>query len=183
MTTTTTTPKPPIRRMRRVGATRAARDKARTTADARLRALLRFRWYTLLGRSDVVPPWRDCFGTFYTWAKPLFQHGHCLARIDPELPYGPDNCRFVERGEITTRSLNAAAARARARYRDRILNAIPAEPAGRGLAPRPVRCVELDRVFPSLTSAAEAAGVQVNAITVALRAHGRAAGYRWEYVE
>ena len=178
----TTEPKPPVRRMRRVGATRAARDKARTTADARLRALLRFRWYTLLGRSDVVPPWRN-FDAFYAWAKPLFRHGHCLARIDPALPFGPDNCRFVERGEITTRTLNAAAARARARSRDRILTAIPAEPAGRGLAPRPVRCIELDRVFPSLTSAAAAAGVQVNAITVALRAHGRAAGYRWEYVE
>jgi hypothetical protein len=179
--TTTPSPKPPVRRMRRVGATRAARVKARATAEARLRALIRFRWYTLLGRSDVVPAWRD-FDTFFAWAKPRFLHGHCLARIDPELPFGPDNCRFVERGEITTRSLNAAAARARARSRDRILNAVPAEPAGRGLA-RPVRCIELDRTFPSLTSAAEAAGVQINAITVALRAHGRAAGYRWEYVE
>jgi hypothetical protein len=169
--------------MRRVGAAKAARDAARDTEASRVRHLLQMRWNTLLGRSEVVPPWRDCFGTFYTWAKPLFRHGHCLDRIDPELPYGPDNCRFVERGEIVTRTLNAAAARARARSRDRILTAIPREPAGRGLAPRPVRCVELDRVFPSLTSAAEAAGVQVNAITVALRAHGRAAGYRWEYVE
>lgn len=154
-------------------------------AEAAIRHMLRVRWNNLRSRAEearTAVGWPD-FDAFLTWARPRFVLGQCIQRIDPSGPFTPENCHFVQRSVQTTAMLDAMAARNRARSIERImeepLRPTPARVAGR--IPKPVRCIELGRVFPSIAEAARIAGVTTPTMWAAVNGKSRAAGVRWEY--
>ena len=49
--------------------------------------------------AGVCDEWRD-FNCFYRWVMESgYEHGKILARIDVKKPFGPDNCRWAEKGD------------------------------------------------------------------------------------
>lgn len=64
-----------------------------------------YRWYG--GRGiEVCSEWRPDFLTFRTWAEAHgYEPGFELDRIDNDLGYGPENCRWVPKlNNLATRS-------------------------------------------------------------------------------
>lgn len=62
-----------------------------------------YRWYGGKG-VGVCGEWSD-FGAFEEWATSNgWQHGLDLDRVDPELDYSPENCRFVSKRENIKRA-------------------------------------------------------------------------------
>lgn len=45
-------------------------------------------------RKPFVPEWEN-FQTFERWARPYYEKGWKLIRVNATLPYGPDNCDYV----------------------------------------------------------------------------------------
>lgn len=154
-------------------------------AEAAIRHMLRVRWNTLRSRAEearAFVEWPD-FEAFLAWARPRFVLGQCIQRIDPKQGFTAANCHFVARSAQMSSTLDMLAARNRARSAERILSSplrpTPARVAGR--VPKPVRCVDLGRVFPSITEAARIAGVAAPTMWAAVNGKSRAAGMRWEY--
>jgi hypothetical protein len=52
-----------------------------------------------------------------------------------------------------------------------------------GRAPKPTRCVETGRVWPTIQAAAKAVHVHRRAITIAVQCGGTCAGYHWELLK
>ena len=44
--------------------------------------------------NQICSEWKS-FDNFRRWAKPLWARGWKLMRLDPTLPYGPDNCDYM----------------------------------------------------------------------------------------
>lgn len=149
-----------------------------------IRHMLRCRWNTLQARAaegNIPLYWRS-FDEFLEWAAPRFVLGQCIDRIDRGAGFTPENCRFVLRSEMTKRNLDLAATRFRSEIARRIKEARAPKLAKAGRPATAVRCVELDKTFPSIASAARATGLTNGALWAAAQGRCRAAGFHWEYV-
>ena len=144
-----------------------------------IRHMLRCRWNTLKARAaegNIPLYWRS-FDEFLEWARPRFVLGQCIDRIDRGQGFTPENCRFVARSDMTKRNLDLAATRFRQDIARRIRDARPGKLSKAGRPATAVRCVELDKAFPSIASAARATGLTNGALWRRLRAGAGRPGF------
>ncbi len=119
----------------------------------------------------VADVWAKCkWDDFADWAyRNDWEEGLELDRINNNLGYSPNNCRFVTHKENS-------------RNRD-IEHHRAATSKGRRSNGRKVVCVETGEIFTSMVEAAEAKGGKLSSSiwTAATRGH-RTLGYHWEFL-
>lgn len=100
----------------------------------------------------VCNDWQT-FIPFRDWALTNgYIEGLSIDRIDSNSNYEPQNCRWLTRAENSSRS-----------------------------TAKPVKCLETGEMFPSGAEAARTLGLSVHAVSYAIRRHGTAGDFHWQY--